>query len=428
MSNKVKPSEQLSKELRQLMDGQSGQDEDLLSQLMQLGARKVIQEGLEAEVDEFLDRDWYERSEQTPKGYRNGYSPKRLKTRLGHLQVDRPRIRDNEEPFESQLLDRLEAIEGKLDKLVTEMYARGLSTQDIEQTLTDEDGTPVVSGSAASRMSDALYEEYEQWRERDLSTFDVVYLFADGVYEAVRSYTHGQTILCAWGICADGTKVLLGLEAVATESKDCWRTFFEDLQSRGLRQPLFAVSDGGGGVKSALTKCFPYATRGRCIAHKMRNLMNKLPRDEQIQDTMKRQLKAVYYAPDRETADQLAAGIIDAYAGDYPNMVKCFQSDLDACLAHLKFPAGHRRYIRTTNLIERAFVEQKRRTKIIPAHINEKGAIKLVYGSLIRAARNWRRVGMEERELAELRNLRKTMTHEDDIIIENNQISYKLAA
>src|SRR5699024_3105893 len=184
---------------------------------------------------------------------------------------------------------------------------RVLSTRDIEATLTDGDDSPVISRSQASRMSDALYEEYQRWTDRDLSDYDVIYLFADGVYESVRSISDGRTILCVWGICSDGGKVLLGLEAVASESAACWEAHFDDLIARGLPQPLLAISDGGKGLKAALTKCFPYATRGRCIAHKMRNLINKLPRDKQVTDPIKRKIKAIYYAPDRAIADQLAA-------------------------------------------------------------------------------------------------------------------------
>jgi transposase-like protein len=428
MNRKVKPSKRLNKRIQQLTSGRAEAD-DLLAELVDLGAQKILQEGLEAEVDEFLGRGWYERSgSEEPKGYRNGYWPKTFKTQSGRAEVQVPRVRGAEESFESALLDRLDNMEQRLKKLAVEMYTRGLSTRDIEATLTDGDGQPVISRSEASRMSEALYEEYERWAGRDLSAYDVVYLFADGVYESIRSISGGQTILCVWGICSDGHKVLLGLEAVASESAACWEDHFDDLIQRGMPQPLFVVSDGGKGVKAALTKCFPYARRGRCIAHKMRNLMNKLPRDKQVRGPIKRKIKAIYYAPDRATADQLAAGLIEEYAAEHPNMIKCFQTDLEACLAHLEYPAGHRRYIRTTNLIERAFVEQKRCTKVIPAHINEKGAMKLVYGSLIRAARDWQRVSMEQLELSQLKNLRKTMIPEQDITTENNKISYQLAA
>ena len=428
MNKKVKPSKRLSKRIQQLTSGQTEAD-DLLAELVDLGAQKILQEGLEAEVDEFLGRGWYERSgSQEPKGYRNGYTPKSFKTRQGRTVVQRPRVRGCDEPFQSKLLDQLDNIEQRLKTLTVEMYTRGLSTRDIEKTLTDQAGQALVSRSEASRMSESLYEEYERWTARDLSGYDVVYLFADGVYESVRSVSGGRTILCVWGICADGRKVLLGLEAVASESAACWEAHFDGLIERGLPQPLFVISDGGKGLKAALIKCFPYATRGRCIAHKMRNLMNKLPRDKQVRGPIKRKVKAIYYAPDRQTADQLAAAFIEAYAGDHPTMIKCFQADLEACLAHLDFPAGHRRYIRTTNLIERAFVEQKRRTKVIPAHINEKGAMKLVYGSLIRAARDWQKVSMDPLELTQLKHLRKTMIPDDEITTENNNISYQLAA
>ncbi|NGP90286.1 IS256 family transposase [Fodinibius halophilus] len=428
MNKKVKPSQRLSKRIQQLTSGQTEAD-DLLAELVDLGAQKNLQEGLEAEVDEFLGRGWHEHSGDTdPKGYRNGYTPKSFKTRSGQLSVQRPRVRDNEQPFESKLLERLDNIEGRLKTLAVEMYTRGLSTRDVEAALTEPGGEQLISRSGASRMSDALYEEYERWATQDLSGYDVIYLFADGVYESIRSISGGQTILCVWGICSDGRKVLLGLEAIASESAVCWEAHFDDLIDRGMPQPLFVISDGGKGLKAALTKCFPYATRGRCIAHKMRNLMGKLPRDEQIRGPIKRKIRAVYYAPDRATADQLAAGLTEAYAGEHPNMIKCFQADLEACLAHLEFPAGHRRYIRTTNLIERAFVEQKRRTKVIPNHINEKGAMKLVYGSLIRAARDWQRVSMDELELAQLKNLRKTMIPDEETITQNNKISYQLAA
>lgn len=427
MNNKIKPSKRLNKRIQQLTNGQAEAD-DLLAELIDLGSQKILQEGLEAEVDEFLGRGWYEHSEEDTKGYRNGYWPKTFKTQSGSTEVQVPRVRDNDQPFESKLLNRLDNIEQRLKTLAVEMYTRGLSTRDIEQTLTGEDDEPIVSRSEASRMSEVLYEEYQRWTDRDLSEYDVIYLFADGVYESVRSISGGRAILCVWGICSDGRKVLLGLEAVTSESADCWEAHFDDLIERGMSQPLLVISDGGKGLKAALTKCFPYATRGRCIAHKTRNLMNKLPRDKQIREPIKRKIKAIYYAPDRSTADQLAAGFIEAYAGDHPSMIRCFQSDLEACLAHLEFPAGHRRYIRTTNLIERAFVEQKRRTKVIPTHINEKGAMKLVYGSLIRASRDWQKVSMDQLELSQLKHLRKTMIPEDETTTENNKISYQLAA
>ncbi|MTI87401.1 MAG: IS256 family transposase [Balneolaceae bacterium] len=429
MSKKVKPSERVNKAIEELLDGSPSSD-DLLTELIRLGAERILQEASEGEVDEFLGRGWYERGreEQEHNGYRNGYTPVTFKTTQGPITLQRPRIRDNQEPFESKLLSRIDRIEDRLVKLSAEMYVRGLSTRDIEETLVDGQGTPILSRNLTSQLSEELYTEYQRWSQQDLSEYDVVYLFVDGVYESVRKYTGGQTILCAWGICSDGRKVLLGLEAVASESKECWQTFFEDLKERGLAHPLLVVSDGAGGIASAIARSFPLADRGRCIAHKMRNVMNKLPRDKQITDPIKARLKAIYYAPDLETAHGLSKAFITDYGEQYPGMVKCFNDDLPACLVHLNYPHGHRRSIRTTNLIERSFVEQKRRTKIIPSHVNEKGAMKLVYGTLIRAARRWQRVTMDEHDLILLKTLRQTMCEKHHISLTDNRISFNLAA
>lgn len=429
MESKIKPSQQLSKTINEILSGEQPA-ENLLSELGRVGAQYLVQQASEAEVDEFLGRGWYERknSNGPDRGYRNGYTPVRFKTSQGPIKIQRPRVRDNPESFESKLLARIDRLEDRLIKLATEMYVRGLSTRDIEQTLTDAGGSPILSRSVTSRLTDQLYEEYECWSGRDLSDDDVVYAFFDGVYESVRRYTNGQTILCGWGICSDGRKVLLGLEAVASESADCWNSFFEDLKQRGLGQPLLVVSDGGSGLKKAIGRSFPFADRGRCIAHKMRNLMNKLPKDKTITAPIKARLKAIYYAPDLESAQGLAKQFIIDYGQDYPSMIKCFNDDLQACLAHLKYPHGHRRSVRTTNLIERSFVEQKRRTKVIPNHVNEKGAMKLVFATLIRAAQRWNRVGFDQADLVLLKTLRKTMCKDKPITLTDDRISYEIAA
>lgn len=429
MTSKVKPSQVVSKTIENLLNGNQPTDE-LLSDLLRLGAQRILQETTEAEVDEFLGRGWYERSDEAhpSRGYRNGYTPVNFKTTQGPIQVKRPRIRDNDEPFESQVLARIDCLEERLLRLATEMYVRGLSTRDIEQTLVDSEGKAVLSRSVTSRLTEELYKEYEQWCTQDLSCYDVVYLFVDGVYESVRRYTNGQTILCAWGICSDGRKVLLGIQAVASESAECWTGFFQDLKERGLAHPLLVISDGGNGLIQAIARCFPYADRGRCITHKMRNLMNKLPMDKAITDPIKARLRAIFYAPDLETARGLSKAFISDYGQDYPSMIKCFNDDLEACLVHLKYPHGHRRSIRTTNLIERSFVEQKRRTKIIPNHVSEKGAMKLVYGTLIRAAKRWQRVSMDQADLVLLKTLRKAMCSGQPVTINDDRISFKQAA
>jgi len=427
MANNVPPSDQMSKELFELLDGQA-ETEDLLSELMRRGTERLLQQALEEEVTEFLGRARYERSgaAETPVGYRNGYRDRTIKTAEGRLKVRRPRVRETDDPFESRLLARIDGLEERLQELALEMYVRGLSTRDIEATLVDQDGEPLLSRSSVSRLTNQLHEEYEAFAARDLSELDVVYLFVDGVYEAVRSYTRNQAILCAWAICSDGSKQMLHLGCAGSESKDAWSAFFEEMTERGLRQPLLVVSDGAKGLMAAIQEHFPRSDRQRCLAHKLRNLASKLPRDPGLRDPVMQEVKAVYYAPGRETAELLAERLIETYAGKYPAVVKCFTDDLEACLVHLSYPLAHRRYIRTTNLLERSFQEEKRRTKVIPHHVNERGATKLVFGVLIRSSRRWNRVKMTNLELAQLRNIRAIMSPGEDE--ETQIISLPLAA
>jgi len=421
MSNKIRPSEQKHKLFQELIERE---DPEVFREFFKRGMEKLLQESVEGEVTDYLGRQWYEHrgSGDAKAGYRNGYYDRQVSTAEGPLRIRQPRVRESGERFESKILARLDRLEKRLKELAGEMYVRGLSTRDIEQTLVDEEGNALLSRSSVSRLNETLSEEYESFRKRDLSQFDVVYLFADGVYEAIRSYTNNQAILCSWGICADGTKTLLHVGAVEGESTEAWTAFFEDMLTRGLRQPLLVVSDGAKGIHKAIGECFPRAERQRCLAHKLRNILVKLPKEKQ-QEVLEK-IRAVYYAPDEETARLLAARVIDEYAAIYPSAIQTFSQDLDACLVQLRYPSGHRRYIRTTNVLERAFEEEKRRTKVLPQHVHEKAAVGLVFAVLWRASIKWQRVLMTDLDLAQLKHIRSLICphqHEDEFI------SYRLA-
>ena len=424
---KIRPSEKKSKELLDIMQREGAL---AIEAFHQKGQEKLFQEALEAEVDEFLGRKWHKRSvsgsvggESGAEGYRNGYYGRKLEVPGYSLSVSVPRVRKTHRKFVSRLLKGCVQISEKLRVLALEMYVRGLSTRDIEEAFVDQDGAAFLGRNAVSQLNGRLYEEYVAFSQRDLSKLDVVFLFVDGVYESVKRYTNGQTLLCAWAICSDGRKQFLHLAAVQSESEEAWKGFFEDMQRRGLRQPLLVISDGGLGVLAAIVRCFPKADRQRCIAHKLRNLFGKLPRDVASQILL--EFKAVYYAANRDAANVLAAQIIEKYAQVYPAAIQCFTDDLEASLVHLKYPEGHRRYIRTTNLLERTFEEEKRRTKVLPQHQHERGAVGLVFGVLYRVSQNWQCVTMEPHELTQLRNIRALVCPANK---STDFISYELAA
>lgn len=419
---KVQPSERKRKLFEEALqkDGK-----EIIAAWNQHCQETILQETLEAEIADFLGRKWYERkSDDRPAtGYRNGYYPKSIKTASGRLALNVPRVRATKEPFISKILRFLGQVTGKLEDLAQELYVRGLSTRDIEEALVDAEGKPLLSRSAVSRLNDRLHQEYETFRQQDLSSLDVVYLFVDGVYEAVRRFTGGRVLLCAWAITSDGKKQLLDVMAAQSESTDAWEVFFNDMLHRGLRQPLLVISDGAGGIHAAIERAFPKTDRQRCLVHKLRNIRAKLPRA--IASDILAEVKAVYYATDRATADTLAAQFIEKHNRAYPTAVQCFADDLDSCLIQLKYPLEHRKFIRTTNLLERAFEEEKRRTKVFPQHQHERSMLGLVFAVLHRASQRWNRVIMTGIELEKLRAIRALMIPSTQ---DSGLISYRKAA
>ncbi len=404
---KIPMSEQIAQRI--LDHFQNEQGGKLLQSVLQDGMRKVVTEMVEVEVTEFLGgRGHYERrdSESEAEGYRNGYRDKRFQTGSGTINVPVPRVRNTSEPFRSSILDKLGTRTDQLENLVAEMYARGLSTRDIEDALRDESGNLMLSRSSVSRLAEVLWTEYEEFSERDLSDYDIEYLWLDAVYESMqRHLSRKEGIFAAWGVCRDGSKVLLALDVGIRESTAAWTEFIHGLIRRGLREPLLVITDGNPGLVNAVGSCFPNSYRQRCLFHKTQNVLSKIP--EEARETVKSFLHSIYHAHSPEAGEQRAAEFIGEYRSLYPRAVNCFSEDLDACLTHLKFPEKHRRLIRTGNLIERAFGEQRRRTKVIPRFFDEKSCLKLAYGSLIRAAERFQRVKMTLLDIQRLETMRR---------------------
>jgi putative transposase len=396
-----------------LMNGDLG-TADGRSDLVRLALRLIVEEALEGEVSDALGRDRYERGEGDKGGYRNGYRTGKVKTAEGAVDYSTPQVRDTPEPFVSSVRAALSGRTRELERLAVELYARGLSTRDIEDAFTDETGRRLLSRAAVSEITERLWAEYQDFCKRDLAEHVIVYLFVDGIAERLRPGQRREAVLAAWGIGEDGRKVLLGLMAGSKEDVETVRAFFQDLRARGLGDPLLVVSDGAPGIIRAIEECFPRSARQRCLAHRMRNLAVKVPTD--LWPEFKVRVTACYQAPSRAIARQLAAGIRADYA-DLPSALSCFEDDFEACIAHLRLPVTHRRFIRTTNLLERLFVEERRRLKIIPNGFGEKPVLKLMFGALIRAAERWRGLRFTEFELRQIAAVRKELDQEYDASI-----------
>ncbi len=226
--------------------------QDSVEDIFQLFMSKSIEHALEEELADYLGRKHYERKTSEAENYRNGFQERVIRTKSGRLKIKKPRLRKQDPDYKSKLLERVESTEESLKKLALEGYVRGLSTRDVEGTFLDQDGKPLLSKSGVSNLTWKLNEEYHSFMRQDLSGLDVVYLFMDGVYEAVKQYTNNQALLCAWAITSNGEKHLISVEAVASESEDSYSAFIEDMQKRGLRHPLLVISDGSKGLHNAM--------------------------------------------------------------------------------------------------------------------------------------------------------------------------------
>jgi transposase-like protein len=391
--------------LHELLAGAADRDTNLISELVAVISELVVQELVEGEQADFLGgRGHYQRREDGQRGFRNGYEPRRVRTAEGALSVQVPQVRGAGSPFRSTLMSFLEGNSDVLERLVTEMYARGLSTRDIEDAFRDVTGELLISRSAVSEITDRLWAGYQEFIARDLSEIEVEYLFTDAVFESLRAQGAKEALLVAWCIAADGRKHLLHLAVGNKESQACWTEFFRNMLSRGMRLPTTITSDGAPGLVKAITACFPASVRIRCWFHKLANIRAKLP-----DETAGEVLAHVYAARDAPTLDAARAAadrVITTFARDYPSAVACFQDDLEALLAIHRVPVRHRIRVRTTNLAERSFEEERRRTKVIPRLMDEKAALKLVFATMIRAAGRWCRVSITDLERHQLKLLR----------------------
>jgi transposase-like protein len=377
---RVPPSERTKEAIRTLLT--EGSKEDPRVELVHLAVRRIVEEALEAEMRDKLGRDYYQRKSAGQRGYRNGYREGSLATAEGEVRYAVPQVRDMQGGSESRVRTQLGARTGELERLATEMYARGLSTRDIEAVFRDDDGASLLSRSAVSEVTEALWKEYEAFAQRDLSEFDIAYLFVDGVAERLHEAAKREAVLVAWAITCEGRRVLLHLAPGTKESTDCVRAFFEDMKRRGLHDPIVVTTDGAPGLIRAVEEVFTASLRQRCLAHRMRNIVDKLPDDARAE--FKEAASAAYNAPSAAMAAMLRQEVVRTYERLYPSAVTCFQDDFDACTAQLSCPPKHRRIVRTTNLLERIFVEERRRMRAAQPISGEHAVLKLMFGALIR--------------------------------------------
>ena len=412
MAVRVSPTEAIRAEIHELF-ASGGELLSVVEQVARLSVRLTFQSVVEEIVCEELGRGRYQRrTGDSPEGYRNGWQqPRTLKTSLGPVQLQRPKLRHAHAALCDQLFGAGVSRTNALETLVISCWVRGLSDRDVEAMLVEVFGEQAtISRTTVSRICQRLRAEFDAWQRRDLSKTRIDYLYLDGSFFKMHPKAKAEPVLVAWGIDTDGKPCFLGLAPGAAESTDAWRALLADLTNRGLGAPLLIVSDGGKGLCAAIECSFPASLHQRCLVHVCRNLIAKVP--THAQDQVKRDYWAIFDQIEQEgeaavaEARRRAKRFIAKWQPLYPSAVACVADNLDALVVHLRFPKEHHRRIRHSNLIERTFGETRRRVKVIGRLPGEQSCLSLVWAVLDRASKGWRGLTMTPKALRQLQDLR----------------------
>jgi len=419
MPHRVSPTERVRGHIDELF-ASGRQLPDILEEVARLGAQLLMQAALEAEITEFLGRGRYQRaaaSGDARPGSRNGYREVTVKTTAGPVTLARPKLRGTTEAFASRLFGSHVTKTNALESLVIASFVRGLSVRDVEAALAEALGDQAaISKSTVSVICGQIKDEYEAWARRDLDGITLDYLFLDASFFRMHPGSPAEPVLAAWGITTGGKPAFTGLAPGSGESADAWGDFLTDLKDRGLPSPLLIISDGARGLISAIEQAFPKALRQRCLIHRARNVLAKVPAGMQAE--IKDAYWAIFDTEDLKTqpgpklvelAGHRITEMADRYAATYPAAMKCLLADREGLTAYLRFPAEHHRRIRHSNFIERTFGETRRRTKVIGRLPGETSCLSLVWAVLDRASRGWRGLTMTADGLRLLQDLRRSL-------------------
>jgi putative transposase len=346
--------------------------------------QRVVQQVLEAEMSSFLQADNYERTNER-RGYRNGYKPRLLKTRVGELELMVPKDRDGQ--FQTELFERYQRSEKALLLAVVQMYVEGVSTRKVRD-ITEALCGLEISKSQVSALAVKLDEEIRQWRERPIDKL-YPYLMIDARYEKVRrgGEVISQGVLIVVGISSEGLREVLGVWVADSESEASWGEVFSDLSRRGLRGVRYLVSDDHQGMRKAIDRHFQGTVWQRCQVHFVRNILNHTTaRDKAL---VLASLKSITEAPTLVAARKALSEAIDTLGRRAPRVAALLDTCGEEILAVYQLPERHRKRMRSTNMLERLNQEIKRRTRVIRIFPNEQACVRMVSTLMIELNQDW---------------------------------------
>jgi len=383
--------------------------DDPISEILRQGARSLISQALEIELELYLNQYKDLRDQMgLQRIVRNGYLPERqIQTGIGPVSVKAPRIRDRHQNaskrihFSSAILPPYLRKTRSMEQLLPWLYLKGVSTGDFSDALAALVGkdAPGLSAPTIGRLKTVWQQEYEQWQKRSLSGKRYVYFWADGVYCNVRM-DDKHCLLVIVGATVDGEKELVAIEGGFRESELSWSQLLLDLKARGVTNgPQLAIGDGALGFWKAMDKVFPDARCQRCWVHKTANILNKLPKS--LQPKAKAHLHQIWQADNKNEAERHFNGFVNAYEAKYPKAAQCLEKDRSSLLTFFDFPAEHWRHIRTTNPIESTFATVRLRTNKVRGCFSAHTVMTMAFKLCQCAQKRWIRLHHPER-LAEI--------------------------
>jgi putative transposase len=356
------------------------EDADFLKPLM----REVVQQVLEAEMEEALGAQKSERTEGRL-GYRSGYYNRTLVTRVGKLELRVPQ--DRQGRFRTEVFERYQRSEKALVGAMAEMYVQGVSTRKVK-AITEELCGHEFSASTISRINQTLDEELEKFSQRKLEEA-YPYLILDARYEKVREdgAIRSRAVLVAIGINWEGRRCVLAVDLANRESHSSWRDFLLALRKRGLREVECVVSDDHAGLKKAIQEVLTESAWQRCYVHFLRNALDYLPR--KADDDCLMELRWMY---DRRTLDEarrdLAAWLLK-WSGRYPKLCDWVENNIEETFTFYRLPRQHHKNLKSTNMLERLNEELKRRTLVVRIFPNAESCLRLVRALAAEIHENW---------------------------------------
>src|SRR3979411_1367795 len=376
--------------------------DDPLTKIRVSGARQLLAQAIELEAEAFLaEMKGFRLADGRDRVVRHGHGPERtIQTGIGAVKDARGKIRDRGAASDGERIRFTSAIlplwarrTRSLDALLPVLYLRGISTGDFQAALAGLLGkdAPNLSPAVMSRLTAEWQGEYERWQKRDLSARRYVYVWADGVFLQARMEDHGECMLVLIGAQPEGTQELIGFQGGVRESTQSWRELLVEAKSRGLKiAPEIAVGDGALGFWKALDEVFPATRHQRCWVHKTANVLNKVALS--VQASMKKDLREVYLAPNRDSAEAAIDIFAEKYGAKYDKAVECLTKDRQTLLALYDFPAEHWDHLRTTNPIESVFATVRHRTVRTKGSLSSTTAKLMVFKLLCAASKTWRRL------------------------------------